>query len=101
MGYTPGFSAGLRCILGYAAFLICVSPLWVDDYTGCDALVDQGAETTDLGQGPKQIGLKSQSIVLSNDSIYKIVVGPSAQVLSSKPKTVKPSRWVVGAPRQG
>jgi hypothetical protein len=79
MRYTRGFSVGLRCILGYPAFLLlglmCVSPSWADNCTGYDALVTQSAETTDLGHGLKQTSVRSTSMLFSNDSMYNLVGG--------------------------
>jgi hypothetical protein len=55
-----------------------VSSSRADNCTGYDALVSQSAEMTDLGHGLKQTSLKSQSILISNDSIYNLVAGECA-----------------------
>jgi hypothetical protein len=72
-------SVGLRRSL-YTAVLplgvFCTATTsWADNCTGYDALVAQSAETTDLGQGLKLTSFKSQSILISNDSVYNLVTG--------------------------
>jgi hypothetical protein len=58
-----------------------VSSSRADNCTGYDALVAQSAETTDLGHGLKQTSFRSQSILLSNDSMYNLVAGECAGTL--------------------
>ncbi len=66
-------SAGYTAVLLLA--IMFMSPSWADTCTGYDTLVTQSAETTDLGQGLKQTSWKAQSVIMSNDSVYKLVVG--------------------------
>jgi hypothetical protein len=73
-------SARLLRFVGYIAVLplgvVCMSPAWgADTCTGYDTLVTQSSETTDLGHGLKLTSSRAQSVVMSNDSIYKMVAG--------------------------
>ena len=73
------FSIRLSRVIGYAAVLplgiMCMSSSWADTCTGYDVLVAQSAEPTDLGKGLKQTSFRQESVVLSNDSVYKMVAG--------------------------
>ena len=55
--------------------LLGVSRSWADNCTGYDMLFTESAETTDLGQGTKQITVRQQSVLVSNDSVYNLVAG--------------------------
>jgi hypothetical protein len=53
-----------------------IAPTWAaDTCTGVDINVTQTSDTSDLGQGLKKMAWTAQSVVMSNDSIYKLVVG--------------------------
>jgi hypothetical protein len=65
--------------------LLWMSPAWADNCTGYDVLVMSPADATDLGHGMKQIGVKGQSVVLSNDSIFNLVVGECAGTVLQTP----------------
>ena len=58
-----------------------VSSTRADNCTGYDVLVAQSAETTDLGKGVKQTSSRSESILLSSDSIYNLVAGECASTM--------------------
>jgi hypothetical protein len=83
------FSVRLCRIIGYTAVLplgiMCMSPSWADTCTGYDTGVTQSAETTDLGQGLKQSTWKGYSVVISNDSIYKLLVGECSDTTLQTP----------------
>jgi hypothetical protein len=75
-----GFLIGLRRAIGCTAVLslVCMSASWADTCTGYDVNVSQAAETTDLGHGLKQSSFRSQSVLISHDSIYNLVEGECA-----------------------
>jgi hypothetical protein len=80
-----GLSARLRRVIGYTAFLplgiMGMSSSWADTCTGYSVDFTQSAETTDLGKGLKQTTMTQQDVVLSNDSIYKSVVGECSFII--------------------
>jgi hypothetical protein len=61
--------------------LLGVSPSWADNCTGYDVLFTESAETTDLGQGTKQLTVRQHSVLLSNDSIYNLVAGECSGIV--------------------
>jgi hypothetical protein len=65
--------------------LLCMSSSRADTCTGYDVLVMSPSEATDLGHGMKQIRVKAQSVVLSNDSVYNLVVGECAGTMLQTP----------------
>ena len=78
------FSVRLPRIVGCAAVMllgIMSVSSWADTCTGYDILVAQSAETIDLGKGLKQTSVKSQSIVMSNDSVYNLATGECSGTL--------------------
>ena len=76
------FSVRFCRIAGYAAVLplgiMSMSSSWADTCTGYDVIINQSAETTDLGQGLKQTSFKGQSVLLSTDSVYNLMAGECA-----------------------
>ena len=60
-------------------------PGWADNCSGTDTLITQGFDTVDLGKGLKQTVWVAQSVVMSADSIYKLVIGQcSATILATE-----------------
>ncbi len=51
-----------------------------DSCTGIDTLVTDVNQTTDIGGGLKKIVWTAQSVVTSNNSVYKLVVGECSSV---------------------
>jgi hypothetical protein len=83
---TKVFPARLRLLLGcvfvFPLGVLGVSPSRAaDTCTGYDTLVVQSIEVTDLGKGLKQTTSRSQSVVLSNDSIYQALAGECSNVM--------------------
>ncbi len=82
-------SARLRwvgCTATLPLAIMCTSPAWAaDTCTGYDVLVTQSADTADLGHGLKQTTVKQNSVVLSNNSIYKVVTGECSSTALQTP----------------
>ena len=83
------FSVRLRRVIGSSAILplgiICMSPSWADTCTGYGVTVTQSSETSDLGQGLKRTSFKAQDIIISSDSIYKVVAGECSGTVLQTP----------------
>jgi len=62
-----------------------MSPSWADTCTGYDVLTVGPSETTDLGQGMKLTSWKAQSVLLSNDSKYNVLVGDCLGTILQNP----------------
>lgn len=74
---------------GLAAAAVCsvfsVSSSWADNCTGTDSLVTLTSDITDLGQGLKKMTWTAESIVTSDDSIYKLIVGECSATMLTTP----------------
>ena len=91
---TKLFSCGLlvgACLVNYA---------FADNCTGYDTIVTTSSETRDLGNGMKLTTFQAESALLSQDSVYNLVVGQcSGTSLSTPNRKLKPEATV--RPRQG
>src|SRR5262245_52499958 len=65
----------LFCVTSISACLIAPNLSVADTCTGYDALVTTSSDTRDLGGGMTLTTFQAESIVLSEDSIYKLVTG--------------------------
>ena len=75
----------IRLAAAVSLGLLCMSPSWADTCTGYDVLTVGPSETTDLGQGMKLTSWKAQSVLLSNDSIYNVLVGDCLGTILQNP----------------
>ena len=84
-----GPSTRLGRVIGLIATLpiclLCICSSWADTCTGYDVVTAAPSVTTDMGHGLKVTGLKSQSVLLSNDSIYNLVSGECAGAMLQTP----------------
>ena len=82
-------STRLGRVIGWTAVLPFAiwgtSPSWADNCTGYDVLTVAPSDTTDLGQGMKLTRWKAQSVLLSNDSIYNLLVGECGATILQNP----------------
>jgi hypothetical protein len=82
-------STRVRRAIGWAAVLpfgfLYMSSSWADTCTGYEVATLGPNETTDFGHGLKQIRLKSQPVLLSDNSLYNLLVGECVGAMLQTP----------------